>query len=417
MRHREVNTFSRTFRPRSAIPDSDLPRATIHSRDQSEASTRKSDGDLKVVLLINSLHRGGAERVVANLAQGIDRSRFDVSVAEVWPGGDLANDVVASGVEVEALCEPGGNVLRALQPLRRLLARRQTMVLHSQLGAAGLLARATAMTYGPLVTIYTEQNVASAYHPIGRILNCLTLSFPDVLVGASHNVLESWAKCHRLRPRTAVIPNGIEIPRWPDAGVGRRQWRAAFQAPDDELVIGTIGWCHERKGQRFLIEASVELLRTNVAKLVIVGDGPLRVQLEELATTLGVSDRVIFTGAQREISGLLASFDIFALPSLAEGMPIVLLEAMARCLPSVATAVGGNADVIRHGHSGLLVQPAAVGELREALETLSGSSTLRARLGEAARERIISEFSSTRMCREYERLYEKAASNRSLTSS
>jgi glycosyltransferase involved in cell wall biosynthesis len=178
------------------------------------------------------------------------------------------------------------------------------------------------------------------------------------------------------------------------------------------LVIGTIGHCHERKGQRFLIEACQELLSARRARLVIVGDGPLRPELEQMTKTLGIGDRVTFTGTQTDIPGLIASFDIFALSSIAEGMPIVLLEAMVRSLPTVATTVGANPDVIRDGESGLLVQPKAIHELRQALETLVGSESLRQRIGVAARQRIVDEFSVGRMCKDYEVLYETVASRR-----
>jgi glycosyltransferase involved in cell wall biosynthesis len=125
-----------------------------------------------------------------------------------------------------------------------------------------------------------------------------------------------------------------------------------------------------------------------------------------------MSERVTFTGAQVDISGLISSFDIFALPSVAEGMPIVLLEAMARGLPAVATRVGANSDVIQDGQSGLLVAAKAVDELAQALELLVLSSDLRARLGGAARQRIVAEFSADRMSRDYERLYRRVASLR-----
>jgi glycosyltransferase involved in cell wall biosynthesis len=325
----------------------------------------------------------------------------------------MADELVGSGAAVTTLSKPGASILTAFFPLRRLVTDKQIAVVHSQIGAAGLLARLALLGSDSVATVYTEQNIPGGYHRLGRALNCLTLSLPDVLVVSSLNILDSWRHCRRSsKQETARIPNGIDIPPWPAPSDGRRRWRQLFRASDDELVIGTIGHCHERKGQGYLIEACRGLLTALRARLVIVGDGPLRPWLQEMAKNLGISDRVTFTGMQADIPGLIASFDIFALPSIAEGMPIVLLEAMVRGLPSVATSVGANPDVIRDGESGLLVQPKAVHELREALETLAGSEALRERLGIAARQRIVGEFSVGRMCKEYEVLYEAVASRR-----
>jgi glycosyltransferase involved in cell wall biosynthesis len=374
--------------------------------------------ELRVLLLINNLEPAGAEKVVVNLAKTIDRRRFRVSVGTVWPGGELESAVRAAGIRLFHLCKPGDNPIRAVPALRRLLRRERIAVLHAQLGVAGLVARLTALTVRSVGTVYTEQNVASGYSRFGRLLNCATLGLPDVVVGSSDGVLESWKRCRSKSSRlTAVIPNGIDIPPSRGSVEIRRRWRGVFDASDNDIVIGTIGYCYERKGQRFLIEACERLLRDRPVRLVIVGDGPLRSELEQMTRSAGVEARVTFTGAQPDIAGLISSFDIFALPSLAEGMPIALLEAMARGLPTVATAVGANSHVIRDGESGLLVPPRAISELHRALDLLVASQSLRERLGTAARQRIIDEFSVERMSREYEQLYERLAAGARLRSS
>src|SRR5439155_2240069 len=146
---------------------------------------------------------------------------------------------------------------------------------------------------------------------------------------------------------------------------------------------------------------SRDLLERHRARLIIVGEGPLKPQLQQLARAYGMDDRVTFTGAQRDIGGILESFDVFVLPSVAEGMPIVLLEAMAREVPSVATTVGGNSDVIHDGESGLLVPPKAVSPLHDAIDELLSSPQLRSQIGASGRSRIIAEFSVERMSRDY----------------
>ena len=160
------------------------------------------------------------------------------------------------------------------------------------------------------------------------------------------------------------------------------------------MRIGFVGRLIANKGPQYLIEAAPALLTTCPhAEIVIVGDGPMKPALEARAQTLGIQDKVTFLGARRDVADVLRGCDVFVRPSLMEGMPLTVLEAMACGVPVIATPVGGTPEVVEHEYTGLLVPPTDVGELGIALIRLASSPELRQRLGEAGRRLVERDFS------------------------
>ena len=142
------------------------------------------------------------------------------------------------------------------------------------------------------------------------------------------------------------------------------------------------------------------------AKLLIVGDGPLKAELTNYVQHLGIKEKILFLGERDDIPQLLSIFDIFALSSLSEGISLVLLEAMAAGLPIVATDVGGNGELIEEGENGFLVPSQDIGAMSNGLKKILDNDGLRQKISEANRKKAILEFGIERMCREYEALYE-----------
>jgi glycosyltransferase involved in cell wall biosynthesis len=148
------------------------------------------------------------------------------------------------------------------------------------------------------------------------------------------------------------------------------------------------------------------------AALVLVGDGPERPGLEAIAAELGVADAVRFAGARSDVPRLLRLFDVFALSSQTEGISVALLEAMAAGLPAVATAVGGNPEVVVEGETGRLVPAGDPARLGEALASLLADPDRRQAWGQAGRARVMEKFTLDRMVRDYEAIYESLAGRR-----
>jgi glycosyltransferase involved in cell wall biosynthesis len=194
------------------------------------------------------------------------------------------------------------------------------------------------------------------------------------------------------------IPNGVpEV----DAGHPERP----FEGP----TVGSLGRLSDQKAFHVLVEALAELPQ---ASLVLVGDGPERARIERLAAELGVADRLLITGWREDAARWLAAFDVFALPSLYEGLPLAVLEAMRAGLPVVATDVGSVAEAVVPEETGLLVQPGDARAFAGALRRLLDDPELLSRMGRRGRERALERFTIERRAAEFEQLYEDLRTRR-----
>jgi glycosyltransferase involved in cell wall biosynthesis len=197
-----------------------------------------------------------------------------------------------------------------------------------------------------------------------------------------------------------VIPLGIDLERF-----GRPPAR-----PDGDPVIGTVGRLSEQKGHRHLVEAAPAILaRHPTARFVIVGDGELRGPLERTARAAGVAERFTFTGARDDVPDLLASFHVFVLPSLFEGLCLAVLEAQAAGVPVVATPVGGVRETVVDGETGAVVPVGDAAALAGAVSRLLDAPARALKLAEEARRRVGERFSEGRMVTETLALYGLAA--------
>ncbi|HEY7116360.1 MAG TPA: glycosyltransferase [Tepidisphaeraceae bacterium] len=206
--------------------------------------------------------------------------------------------------------------------------------------------------------------------------------------------------------RIKVIPNGVDVRRYRRARE-RRDARRELSLPDScSHVLAIVGRLEEQKGHRFLLDAIQHLRGTFPGVCVLVaGDGSLRADLQEKAQTLGIERHVRFLGHCGNIQSVLDASDVFVLSSLWEALPFALLEAMASGLPIVATAVAGVPELVLHGETGFLVQPADPTGLASALRTLMASEELRASMGMAGQERVEREFSQRSMLAKTEETY------------
>ncbi len=223
-----------------------------------------------------------------------------------------------------------------------------------------------------------------------------------VVAVSSHTADVARAKERVPERRLRVVPNGIPLrPFHPDARA-RARTRADLGIPPDAFVIGSVGRLVAEKDYPLLVRAVGHLLSERV-RLVIVGDGDARAAIER-AVPAGRSRYVTLTGVRRDIPALLASFDVFALASRTEGLPLAVREAMACALPIVATAVGGLPGVVPSS-SGLLVRAGDEADLARTLGALVHDPSRARTLGAAARRHALERFSIERMADDYERIY------------
>jgi sugar transferase (PEP-CTERM/EpsH1 system associated) len=371
---------------------------------------------INVLLFITELNVGGAERIVEQLATRLSPDRYNVKVACLYDPEAIGTKIRAAGIPVINLDMRGKWDLRAPYRLFRLLRRENIQILHAHLFHANLLA-ATLGKLARIPIIITTRHSVEIGGPGREWLNRLVKPLHDVAVMVSRQVHKTERHRSGVKADKIVeIPGGVHVDTF--AQVDRKsieRLRHKWDLGTKVAIVGTVGRFAEPKGYSYLLEAMVELRNQNAnIRALLVGDGPLRPAMEEKAEALGLSDTVVFTGIRRDVPEILALLDVFVLPSLWEGLPIALLEAMAAGLPVVATRVGGVPEVVVDGATGLLVPPRAPEALSKAILKLLQDPDLRQKMGQAGQERVREYFSVERMVEETEALYERLLAEKGL---
>jgi glycosyltransferase involved in cell wall biosynthesis len=364
---------------------------------------------IRIAYFAPLLHTGGTQRHLQQLLRLLDPSRFDVRVYTLRSGGDVEEELRATGVRIESL-ELGTSfaspeAIRRIVRVARTLRAERVDVVHgyqwrpSLVGAiAGRLARVPRVVASKRSLTGDDRQGRLAWRVIGRLSH---------LIVANAEALRLEAIADGVRARWEIIPNGVDVDRL-RGGPAAAEAKAALGLDPARPVVGTLGRLEERKGHRDFIAALGTMLQAANGlrpQAVIVGDGPLRADLERQATTLGVRDDVAFTGSIADVRGPLAAMDVFVLPSRAEGFSNALLEAMATARPVIATAVGGTGEALEGGATGLLVPPGDASALAAAAVGLLKDPARAARLGAAAQRLVTERFSARAMTERFERLY------------
>lgn len=288
----------------------------------------------------------------------------------------------------------------AVKQLRRLVHAHEIDVLHCHGYREDLYAVAARARAKKVTTNHLWKRTTPALRFYARVDSWLARRF-DRVVAVSLEILQELEAKGFKAPQLTSIPNGVDTARYAPTAAG------AARAAPSRVVLATIGSLTEEKGHDHLLGALAKLGSDRGITLLIVGDGPRRERLQKLATDLGVADDVRFLGRRNDIPDILAGTDIFVLPSLNEGLPIALLEAMACERACVATDVGDVGRAIETGVTGVLVRSADVAALAAAIERLVANPELRMRLGRAARQRAVERFSAERMTEAYCALYDE----------
>lgn len=361
---------------------------------------------INVFYVIWSLQTGGAERVVADLARGLDRSRFRPVVCCLNFKGRLAEEVEREGVTVHALGKKPRFDLGALLRLSRLMRRERADVVHTHLWTSSLWGRLGALLARVPVRIVTEHNSDTWRRGWHFAADRLLARITDHFIFVSREVEAFYQERLGLDPaRGEVILNGVDLAPF-DAMVDRGAVRERMGLPRVAVVAGVVGRLDERKGHRYFLEAVAGLTGQEPAlRGLVVGEGRERANIEARHVALGLGERVRVLGYWPSLNEALAAIDVFVLPSLMEGHPLAILEAMAAGKPVVATRVGGNPEAVEDGVTGLLVPPRDPGALGRAIAALARDPERAQRMGREGRRRVEERFSLDSARRANEEVY------------
>lgn len=363
---------------------------------------------LKVLQLIPTLDRSGAEKQMVMLARGLPADRFRVEVATLTRLGPLRAELEAAGIPVTTIGKRFKLDPFALCRLVRFLKARRFDLVQSWIFAANTYGRIAARLAGVPIVITTEMAVDLWKGGTERFVDRRLSGWCDRLVGNSHAVVDFYRALGVPNDRLAMIYSGIE-PNEP-AAVDTSAVRAELGLEADAPVLFFAGRLAEQKRVEDLLMA-VDLLQHVQPDLrtLIAGDGPLRSFLEMTARRFELGNRVRFLGHRDDIPRLMAAADLVVLPSAFEGLPNLVLEAMLQRKPVVATAAPGTTEVVADGETGVLVPIGNPQLLARAVRDLVRDPDRARRLGDAGHARVVAEFSARAMIDRFAALFEELA--------
>jgi len=370
----------------------------------------------RVVYVIGQLGAGGTERQLLELVLRLDRSRWQPEVVTFTPRGALERDFSAA-CPIHVLNKTPLREAKVFIELTRLLRTLRPDVIHTSLYPANWRGALAASLAGRPVRIGSVRNMGDWMGQVRRRIERAALRGADAVVvnaGAVGGFLHDQVGVPREKIR--MIPNGVDLDLFRPRREGEPDLRRELGGGSDAgmMLVGAVMSLTIKKNPLLLVEAAARLSREHPrARFVIAGEGPLRPALEAAAAASGLAGRFHFAGLRRDVPDVLRSIDLLVLTSDREGMPNVVLEAMATGVPTVATDVGGTGEIIQDRVTGRLVPPRDAEALALALGELLSEPKAVALMGTAARRRAEESFGLDGMVAATECLYSELIEARS----
>jgi len=349
----------------------------------------------RVLQLIDGLNYGGAEVLLRDLSVGLLRRGFHVSVGYSTPG-PLAAEMASAGIEIRHLPRLNRVDPVLLVGMLRMIRSLRPHVVHTHLFKSDIHGRLAAWMAGVPIVISTLHNADdwAQRWPLGWLYGA-TATFSDGLIAVSeevrqYHITNTWIPASKV----VTIENGVDRNRFVDKRSAGLKLRAEFNIEPDSILFGLIGRLKPQKDHATFLRAAAQVLQKfPSARFLVVGDGPLRPEVEQQASELGLLPALIFAGLRTDIPAVMAALDVLVFSSRWEGLPVTLLEGMASALPVAATNVDGIRAVALHESTALLVPPGNPSALADACLRLAADAGLRSRLGQAGLVRVSMNYS------------------------
>lgn len=359
---------------------------------------------IKVAHVVEDLKIGGIERIIENIVMSLDSQRFEIDVLCLSRGGAIADKLVAHKKNVEIL-----NITNYHNPLSvvrvaQWLKRKNIDIVHTHAYPAGVLGRVASILVGVPCIFHHVHSTYFNLHKRNHLIERFLSRFTKKVVCCSEAVKRFVSeKAGIPKDKLIVIYNGIPEPKvLPVSSINNL--RKDLGISQNAKVIGSVASLVHHKGHEYLLNA---FTKVDNAYLLLIGDGPLRLELEGKASQLNIASRVIFAGSKIDVTPTMQIMDIVVLPSSErEGLGISLIEAMVLSKPVVATNLGGIPEVVDDGRTGILVNPRDSDALANAIHRLLTSPEVMLDLGLKGRDRYLEMFTLNRMLHRIEELYE-----------
>jgi glycosyltransferase involved in cell wall biosynthesis len=366
--------------------------------------------------VIENLFFGGGERAFAQIINGLDKTKYEIYVA-CFPGGFFEEKIKNKAKLAPIDLRNRFNLIN-ISKLARLMRDNKVQIVHTKGGRGGFFARTAAKIAKVPVIISTIAMPVEGFN-VGIIkkscymaLDRFSERYAHRFIAVSEALKQTLIEKHKIPSENVVtIYNGIEIDKYTRIERAERELKEEFNISPDNILIGYVGRLTWQKGLNYFIEA-IWLMQQKKLDLahkityLIVGQGEEKDSLEKKVADLGIRDKVIFTGFRQDIKKILSALNILALPSLREGQPIILLEAMAARTPIIATDIDGIKETIDDQISGLLVKPRDPHAIADAIISILEYPQKTHELLEAARKAVEEKFNLNDKIIQHEKLYE-----------
>jgi glycosyltransferase involved in cell wall biosynthesis len=368
-----------------------------------------------ILFVIDNLSFGGGERVFAQIINGLSPHKYEIFLSSN-PGEQLHQAILKEEVQFLPLDFSKRLNFYLISRLSRIIKKNEIEIVHGQGTRAEFYARVASKLAGTPKYVSTIAmpvegfDVGTVRKKIYSLFDRFSERFVDRFLVVSHALRETMIKDHGIPADKIIrIYNGIEVDHYlpQDQNGSRERIRREFDVGEDTTLIGAVGRLVWQKGFEYFVKASPKIsTKFSRTKILLVGDGPLRDELEALAAELKMKEHIIFTGFRSDIRDILSAIDVLVVPSLLEGFPMITLEGMAMAKPIIATGIDGIKEQIVDGESGILIPPRDPDAIAEAILQLSTDKKLAQNLGLEGRRRVENEFTVERMVSETEKVYQ-----------
>ena len=362
---------------------------------------------VRVLQVIHGMHYGGAENVIRNIITKIDSDKFNVSICCVNFTGSIGEALKKKGYDIIALDKDIG-IIKTLLTMREVINNKQPDIIHTH-GIPAFLAIAPIYIFQKKFKWIHTYHFGNYPHINKKYLYAQKVlsRFATKLVAVSESQRRAVLRhLYVKKEKITTIFNGVSSNPYLDDHDIRSSYRNEFGYTDEDIVVSCIVVLTKQKGVKYFLDSVSHIISENQrVKILIVGGGPLEEELKEQAKNSHFSSSIKFTGWRKDINKIMVAIDVFVLPSLWEGLPMVMLEAMASRLPVVATDIADNANVLKNGKVGLIVPPKDSVALGDAIIKIVNDKEYAKSLGESAINRYRSDYEVEKMVSNYEKLY------------
>lgn len=358
------------------------------------------NGKIKIIYIINSFVLGGAEKMLLNLCRGLDKEKFDISVCSVTGGGVLANEFEKNNIKVKIFKKQGKVGLGVILQIYRFLKEEKPQIVHTHLFSADFWGKVAAIFAGVPVIITTEHSVNLDEKWLKQKIKWLLSFFTYKIVAVSNGVREYYVSKVKINEnKFIVIYNGVDLNTFVFKG-----YKPVDLAQKINAII--VARLKAVKGHTYLLEAMPMIIKKYPNFILnIVGGGDLEDELKNQVKKMRLENNVIFWGEHSDVEKIFANMDLFILPSLWEGLGIVLLEAQATGLPVLSSKIPGTSEVVENEKTGLLFEVKNSQAIYDSVDKLLSNPDLYKKIVENAHLQVKEKFSLEKMVNEYEKLY------------